>query len=222
VAGTQGLGYLAWLALYWLAYFVVHSLLASLAAKRSVARRWPRRMPLYRLAFNAIALLLLLPAAALVHAWDGPLLWRWTGGWWWLAQGVALVALLLFLHASRCYDTGEFLGLRQWRSNERRVEDQERFRISPYHRFVRHPWYALGLVMLWTRQMDAAALVSACAITLYLLIGLRLEERKLLVLHGARYRAYRDRVPALLPRPWRRLSPKEAERLSGGAGSGLS
>ena len=220
-AAAQDPAALAVVALYWLAYFSIHSLLASLAVKRWVARRWPGRMPLYRLAYNGAALLLLAPAPVLLYLYRGPPLWQWHGALWWLAQALAATALLLFFHSARFYDTAEFMGLRQWREGERRVEDQERFRISPYHRFVRHPWYALGLVLVWTREMDGVMLISACAITLYFLAGLRLEERKLVDYHGDRYRAYRRKVPALIPRPWRYLTRAEAKRIAEAPRNGL-
>jgi len=78
---------------------------------------------------------------------------------------------------------------------------------------VRHPWYSLGLVLLWTRDMDPALLTSAVLTTLYIGVGSRLEERKLIVFHGEIYRRYRGRVPALIPSPWRYLTGEEAEAL---------
>jgi len=200
------------LAACWIGYFALHSALASLAVKRAVAARWPRVVPAYRLGFNAVALLLILPLLAWTLGHPGPELWRWRGPWRWVADGSAALALIGVLWTLRDYDGGEFLGLRQWRDRERRVEDQERFHLSPLHRFVRHPWYSLGLVLLWTRDMDAARLVAASLATGYVVIGIRLEERKLLEYHGARYRAYRERVPALLPLPWRWLDAAAAER----------
>jgi len=53
-------------------------------------------------------------------------------------------------------------------------------------------------------------LVSALAITLYFVLGSRLEERKLIAVHGDTYRRYRAKVPGLLPLPWKRLSREEA------------
>ena len=197
----------------WLSYFLLHSLLASLAAKRLVARRWPGLMPAYRLFFNTLAMLLLIPPLWLTYRWDGPWLWRWEGPWWWLANGLALLALALFWWSLRWYDSGEFIGLRQWRRQERRVEDQERFHVSPLHRWVRHPWYSLGLVLVWTRDMNLALLWTAILITLYFVVGSRLEERKLMTYHGRAYARYRERVPGLIPRPWRHLSREEAEAL---------
>jgi protein-S-isoprenylcysteine O-methyltransferase Ste14 len=178
-----------------------------------VANRWPTLMPAYRLLFNAQAVLLLLPPLYLTYRWEGPFLWRWTGLGWWLSNGLALSALVLFFWSLRYYDNGEFLGLKQWRERRRRVEDQEGFHISPLHRFVRHPWYALGLVLLWSRDMNLAMLLSASVITLYFFIGYRLEERKLVAYHGTAYRLYQQKVPGLIPLPWRYLNRREAEEL---------
>jgi hypothetical protein len=197
----------------WLCYFAIHSLLASLGLKRLVARRWPALMPAYRLLFNLQAILLLIPPLYLTYQWDGPFLWRWIGAGWWLANGLALLGLGLFFWSLRYYDSGEFLGLKQWRERQRRVEDQERFHISPLHRFVRHPWYALGLVLVWTRDMNLALLLSAIVITLYFIVGSRWEERKLIAYHGEIYRRYRQQVPGLIPLPWRYLNRIEAEAL---------
>jgi len=201
------------LATAWGAYFAIHSIAASLGLKHHVAARWPKLMPAYRLLFNALALLLLLLPVALMHQLKGEFLWQWSGPGAWLTNGLALLAVLGFLWSLRYYDGMEFFGLRQWRGDVRTVEDQESFRISPLHRFVRHPWYALALVLIWTRDMEPALLLSAVLITLYFVIGSRLEEGKLMAYHGEVYRRYRMQVPALIPLPWRYLSKAEAVAL---------
>lgn len=207
------MGRLALLALLWLAYFVVHSALAALETKRRIAEWRPSWMPAYRLVFNLVSTATLLPVLWLVFRHPGPILWTWTGVWSWLANGLALAALIGFVRSARYYDTGEFLGLRQWTTRTRRIEDQESFRISPFHRHVRHPWYALGLVLLWTRDMNAALFVSAIMITAYLFVGARLEEKKLIARYGNAYRSYMERVPGLIPRPWKSISAQQAAEL---------
>ena len=62
------------LLLCWLTYAVLHSLLASLWLKRGVAARWPRLASGYRLAFNVLAVVLLVPPLWLTVAWRGPVL----------------------------------------------------------------------------------------------------------------------------------------------------
>ncbi|MEJ1338532.1 MAG: hypothetical protein RPU64_07035 [Candidatus Sedimenticola sp. (ex Thyasira tokunagai)] len=202
------------LCVVWLIYFFIHSLTASLVVKEWVVRHLPRLIPAYRMLFNLVALLLLLPPLILIYLWQGPWLWQWSGPFAWLANGLALLAMAGFFWSLKYYDGAEFLGLRQWREQEKRVEDQEHLHISPLHRHVRHPWYALGLVLIWTRDMDAVLLISALLMTLYFVIGYRLEERKLMAYHGDRYRIYRQRVPGLIPLPWRYLTRKEAEQLT--------
>jgi len=202
-----------WLAGLWLLYFALHSLLASLRVKRWVACRRPRWMPAYRLFFNLVAVAALVPPLWLAFAIGGEPVLRWSGPWRWLADALALLALGGFFWSLRWYDGLEFLGLRQLREGERRVEDQERFRISPLHRHVRHPWYLFALLLLWSRDLNAPMLVSTALASLYFVVGSRLEERKLKVYHGEAYAHYCRKVPGLLPLPWKRLSAEEAERL---------
>lgn len=204
---------LAWLALGWSAYAALHSLLASLGCKAWVTRRWPACAPYYRLAFNLQSVVLLLPLVWAIWVIPGDWLWRWTGIWAWLANGLALAALAGFWFTRSAYAMDEFLGLKAWRERRTDAAEHGDFQISTLHRFVRHPWYALALVLIWTRDMNAPLLVSALAITLYFVIGSWIEEKKLEAHFGAAYRAYKQRVPGLLPLPWKRLTAAEAEAL---------
>ncbi len=205
------------LVLVWVVYAAIHSWLASLQLKNYVAQRYPRFMPAYRLCFNALAIVLLIPPLWLTYTLPGPVLWQWSGYLWWVANSLALLAIAGVFWSLRDYDGSEFLGLRQWRGQVTSVEDQEEFHISTLHRFVRHPWYSLCLVLVWTRDMDLPFLVTAIVITFYFIVGSRLEERKLMVYHGDIYRRYRAQVPALIPLPWRYLSATQADQLQNDA-----
>lgn len=195
---------LAGLALAWCAYFTVHSLLAGNATKAWLGARSPALARRYRLLYNAIALLTLLPLLTLqVSLASEPVLavppvLR-------IASDLlALAAALTFLWTLRYYDTRAFLGLP--------AAHPESFTLSPLHRHVRHPWYFLALIIVWTRPPDPAWLVAGAAITIYLVIGSRLEDRKLIEAFGEPYRRYRARVPGLWPIPGRSLSADEAAR----------
>ena len=212
--------HLVMLASLWIGYFVLHSLLASLGVKHRLAARWPGAVPAYRLAYNALALLLLLPPVGLMLSWNGPLLWSWDGPWAWVAQALALLALGLFAWSLAGYDSGEFSGLRQWRTRHAGVEDDALLHITTLHRFVRHPWYFCALLLIWTRDMDAARLLSALLATGYFVLGSRLEETKLIAFHGEAYRRYRERVPGLVPWPGRHLTVGDARELEAQARDG--
>jgi len=201
------------LATGWFAYALLHSLLATLRVKSWVTQRLPALAPVYRLTFNVLAVMLLLPLAWATYAIPGEWLWRWTGAWAWLANGLAVAALAGFWFSTGSYDMGEFLGLRAWREKRLDAVEHDGFRISTLHRYVRHPWYALALLLIWTRDMNAPLLVSTCAITLYLIIGSRFEEQKLVAHFGDAYRDYCRKVPGLIPLPWKRLSQAEADAL---------
>ena len=198
------------LACFWLGYFGLHSALASLRAKNWFASRHPQRMPFYRLGFNGLALLTLLP---LLWLFDGPMLWAWRGSGAWLANGLALAALIGFAATLKAYDGQVFIGLRQCKEGTRRTADPERFHLSTLHRYVRHPWYFLSLVLIWTRDMNAAMLLSCVMMTLYFIVGSRLEEGKLLLAYGDSYRRYMERVPGLFPLPWKSINASEAVEL---------
>lgn len=190
----------------WAGYFALHSYLASAACKAAVAARWPRWAAHYRLVFNAISLLLVVPILALIHAVPGPLLWDRPPPVDWLFDALAVIALWLAWRSGRAYDMRALLGLPD-------APATERLALSPVHRFVRHPWYACGLVIIWTRPLDVALVITAIAVTVYLIIGSRLEDAKLVATYGDAYRRYRARVPGLWPLPGRHLTVAEADQL---------
>ncbi len=200
----------------WLLYFGLHSLLASIGAKQYVASRWPRAMPAYRLVFNVLAVVLLAVPLWLSLTGSGAWLWRWDGAAFYLSLALSAAALAGFLWSLKYYDTREFLGLRQLSESNASVDDQEQFQLSPLHRWVRHPWYFFALVIIWTRDMNAEMLITAILLTLYFIIGSRLEEKKLIRYHGEIYRRYRERVPGLLPLPWKYLKDADLVALTGG------
>lgn len=201
------------LSVGWAAYFLLHSTLASLMVKRWLERSRPHWLPAYRLFFNATAIILVLPLVWLTYSIDAAPLWQWSGVLGWVANGLALLAIAGFMWTILYYDSGEFIGTRQLRERESRVEDQEHLHISPVHRYVRHPWYFFALVLMWTRDMNAPLLITVSMASLYFLFGSRLEERKLLSSYGDAYARYREVVPGIVPLPWHHLSADEASEL---------
>ena len=197
----------------WLLYFSIHSLFASLRFKQFILLSYPGIMPCYRLIFNILAMLLLIPPVFLMLMYPGELVWQWSGNWRYLANSLALLAIAGFIFSLRSYDSSEFIGTRQLKEGRKDIKERESFHLSVFHRYVRHPWYAFALVLIWTRDMYISYLISAILMSLYFIIGSYLEEKKLIAFHGDQYRLYRKKVAALIPLPWRILSAQKAAEI---------
>ena len=194
----------------WLAFFILHSILASSTFKRWFSQKFTTLWPRYRLFFNLVSVLTLLPVLGMTFALTTPILWQWQGFWKLLMDGLALLAIAGFLFSMKYYDGLTFLGLRSDAAGHIGSAD-EPLVISPLHRYVRHPWYFFALLMIWTRDMNAGWLIASVLMTAYFLLGSRLEENKLIQEYGSGYARYRRRVAGVIPLPWRFLSKAEAE-----------
>lgn len=203
------------LIIFWLAYFIQHSLLASLWFKQHLFSLYPALRTYYRLLYNLLSTVLLIPLVFILYRDFGALVIQWEGPWRWLSYFLSAFALIGFAVTMKYYDSADFLGFKQLKAAVRIENNRPAagFCLSPLHRYVRHPWYFLGLIILWTRDMDINLLVSALLISVYLVIGSRMEERKLVVELGDIYQQYRSTVPGLLPLPWKYLTAAEAKEL---------
>ncbi len=131
----------------WFAFFALHSLLASLWFKDAVKRRFASFYPYYRLTYNLLSALLIVPILWLMHSIGGEPLIVWGGYFRFISLGLGIVALAGFFWSSRYYDMSEFMGFRQISAKDQPAEEGDVFTLSPLHRVVRHPWYFLSLVI---------------------------------------------------------------------------
>jgi methanethiol S-methyltransferase len=204
---------LPWLAAAsWIIYGGIHSALASTRSKNRIAEKYPKLIPHYRITYNVLALLLLLVPLGFMFLDRAEPIIVWHGLFAWFANAVALAAIAGFVWSLKFYDLHEFAGLLN--KNQAHAFEVSKLKISPLHRFVRHPWYFFMLVIIWTRDMNATHLVSAAVITLYLIIGSRLEENKLIAQFGDSYRIYREKVSGLIPLPWKILSQHDQRKIN--------
>ncbi len=132
----------------------------------------------------------------------------------WALQGVGWLTVVV---STFLIDHWGLFGLRQVTAHHRGVSSQDKtFRMPLLYRFVRHPMMTGMLIGLWaTPDMSAGHLVIAAGFSLYVLVGIRIEERDLVASLGDDYRRYQERVPRLvpgLPRPRRGAMDREAPR----------
>lgn len=121
-------------------------------------------------------------------------------GWGVFALGFGLVLLSTFL-----IDHFDLFGLKQVvRQFLGREPVPPRFVTPLFYRVVRHPLYLGFILAFWGGPaMSAGHLLFAAAMSSYILVAIRFEERDLVRQLGDSYAAYRRRVPMLIPRPVR-------------------
>jgi protein-S-isoprenylcysteine O-methyltransferase Ste14 len=76
-------------------------------------------------------------------------------------------------------------------------------KLHGIHRYVRHPLYLGTLLFIWELFFLFPVLnnlIAVIIITTYVLIGIKLEEKKLVNEFGCRYKEYIKNVPGLIPR----------------------
>ncbi|MBB4286696.1 methyltransferase family protein [Roseospira goensis] len=180
----------------WASFGLGHSVFANRGVKRRLAGlgRW------YRLAYNAIATVHIGLVFGLglwllgdAPAFDLPGIVRGA------MLGGAVLGVALLLWSSRYYDMARLAGLRQIREPD--APEDEALRLDGPHRFVRHPFYASGLLIVWGLALSPFGLATALWASAYLVIGAAVEERRLLRRYGAAYAAYRRRIPGFIPAP---------------------
>ncbi len=176
---------------------LVHSLLASLAAKDAF-RRWlgEGAMRLYRLGYNIFSAISFLPILWLKLRLPDEPLYRLPAPWNFLMIAGQAAGLVLLIAAALQTDVLAFMGLRQVFETPRPASLVK----SGLYRRVRHPIYSAGLLILWLMPvMSVNTLVICAGLSLYILVGAWFEERKLLHEFGQEYENYRQITPMLIP-----------------------
>ncbi len=76
-------------------------------------------------------------------------------------------------------------------------------KIDGVHKYMRHPLYLGTLLFIWGAFFIFPFLnnlIAVVLITIYVLIGIKYEEQKLILEFGESYNYYRLKVPMLIPR----------------------
>ena len=188
-----GFAFLLFLA-YCITYYAIHSLMASNYMKSKIKLS----SQAYRLLFNFIAIVTLLPGIIPFRMMtqvssvemDQPI--------WLFYLGMAYAAIggVIVLIALKNYDLLEFSGLGKAKPNET-------LQRNGLNKFVRHPLYTGTFLLVWgiyLATMEANFLIIACVTTIYIYIGTKLEERKLVEQFGENYLKYKKEVPMFFPR----------------------
>ena len=174
---------------------VVHSFLASHLAKDLFCLK-ACGMDFYRLAYNIFAAISFLPILYLMATLPNRLVYEVPSPWNLIMFGGQLLSALLLLIAFLQTDSLSFVGLRQLF-----VEEKSGALVTRgLYRVVRHPLYTFSLLFIWlTSTVSQNSLTVYVGATLYVLVGIYFEERKLLLEFGNDYVKYKESTPMLIP-----------------------
>ena len=192
----------------------VFGLQHSVMARPGFKRWWTKLVPepmersTYVL-FASLALILIFwqwqPMPDLIWSVEPELARAALWGFFGLGWGLVLVATFMISHA-------HLFGVRQVHDYMKRREPwQPGFQTPGLYRHMRHPIMTGFFIAFWaTPDMSTGHLLFAVVTTGYILVALQLEEHDLLKAFGAKYEAYRRRVPMFVPRMSSR--PTEMQR----------
>ena len=194
------------LIILWILWFTVHSGMISLTVTRYTKAKLGQYYRFYRLLFNLVALLTLVPLIFYSQNLKGNVIFRWDGSLLFVQLFLGAVSSALFFAGALKYDLLEFLGIRQIISGKSYSTLSESGEIagSGILNVTRHPWYLGAIIFVWIdyREMYVSKLIVSILLTVYLVTGTILEERKLVLEIGDSYRGYKNRVSMLFPIKW--------------------
>ena len=178
-------------------YSLLHSVMASVWFKTYVQKVSGKYYGYYRLFYSCFAALTL--GLILVFQFSQPSMLLFDRGWLLILAGVAgaIAGLSIMIICIKKY----FLNLSG-------VDVLLKKQITPVlekgglHAYIRHPLYSGTLLFVWSLFLLFPLLSNAIActiITIYTCIGIRMEEKKLIVEFGDEYRVYARKTPMLIP-----------------------
>ena len=127
----------------------------------------------YRLFFNLIAILTLIPVALFTYSIRTEAIFQWNG-YLRIGQVILLgLAVLLFIRGGRHYGIRQVLGIKQIRegTSDMAITDTGELDTSGVLGMTRHPWYLATGLLIWARQMDVSAIIRKC--DTYILLNCR-------------------------------------------------
>ena len=194
------------LSLLWIFYCFLHSALISVTVTHFFKRNLGRRYRFYRLFYNAFAMATLVPLVIYSYSarFKTEPLFTWEGNMRVIQCCLIALAAILLLATARHYSLLQFLGIRQIlreRSGGAMTESGE-FDSSGVLGMVRHPWYVAVFILLWARDLELVRITINTILSVYLVLGTLLEERKLILEFGDKYRTYQQQVSMFIPFKW--------------------
>lgn len=185
------------LAFAWLLYGAIHSFMASNYFKNFAANILGKYFRFYRLIYNVLAFVLLIPIFALQFSTEKEALWEVSIYQPIIGKFISVWGAILIATALQGYDLSEFSGL-----DFNKKQEKTEFKNDGLLKYMRHPIYFGILIFVWgmfITEASTRSLTGAVAVTIYLFVGIYFEEKKLIEVFGEKYKKYQQDVPMLIP-----------------------
>lgn len=199
------------LAFLWTGWCFLHSLLITRGFTEKMKAKMGRLYAYYRLSYNVFSLVTVVPLMYFQLHLKAVVIFAWPWPWNIVKYGMYGASFFLFYGGYLVYDLRYMLGIRQIKQVEHGgKKGAAQLTTKGILGYVRHPWYSGAILLVWAfADISDVSLVSKVVLTVYLIIGTLLEERKLMGEFGEQYRIYSEKVGMLIPkkkqgtaRPW--------------------
>ena len=190
------------IASLWIAYCLLHSFLVSTSFTNLLIRLLKNYYAFYRIFFVSFSLALLIPLIRYTDQFDSNIIITYGQAWNILRYLLLLGSLSMFFWAFFIdYDSLSFLGIRQILNfgNENKKNPPENLKKSGLLGVVRHPMYFALIIALWCSTFTVMDIIINTILSIYVVLGTILEERKLVLEFGNAYVKYQQEVPMLIP-----------------------
>ena len=186
----------------WAGYCFLHSFLISVRFTNYLTRVLKNYYSFYRLFYALISLVLLVWVINYTAPLDTTIIITYVPPWSIIRQVTMWGSLLMFFWAFFFnYDSLSFFGIRQILNFKKlkTTNPSEEIKKNGLLAVTRHPMYLALIIYLWSQTFRVADIVVNIVLTIYVIIGTVLEEKKLVLEFGDAYRKYQREVPMLVP-----------------------
>jgi methanethiol S-methyltransferase len=119
-----------------------------------------------------------------------------------IRHALTIGSLLMFFWAFFLnYDSLSFFGIRQILNfgKIKKIDPSDEIKRNGLLGIMRHPMYFALIIYLWCQTFRMSDIVVNTVLTIYIIIGTWLEEKKLVLEFGDTYVKYQQEVPMLIP-----------------------
>ncbi len=195
------------LAILWVAFCALHSALISITFTNFIKLKLGDSSRFYRLFYNFFSIATLIPVLIYSASIKQQPFFVWDGYLLPIRYSLLFVGILFFVMGAKHYSFAQLTGFAQISEGAKHNLINKTGKLSARGMLgvVRHPFYAGIFPLIWSSNLDVMTLIGNIVLSVYVVIGTLLEERKLILEFGDAYCEYQQKVSMLFPLKWIKL-----------------